>query len=213
MVPAWLAALVPPPVNDPDEVRALADEILSDRRYDRPPKPIVDRILEWFGDQLGRFLGSVVGSGAGALIAWAVVIGAIALVVYLVVRYGRVGTLPAIRTPTAEVMIELTRTPAEWRAEAAALEAEGRWREALRCRYRALIGDLVARGTIPDRAGRTSGEYLSDVRHDLPDAAVPMATATELFEAVWYGGATSGPAEAGRFEDLERQVLAVRVDR
>ena len=33
-------------------------------------------------------------------------------------------------------------------------------------------------------------------RRGLPDAAPAFAAATELFEAVWYGGATTGPAEA-----------------
>ena len=44
----------------------------------------------------------------------------------------------------------------------------------------------------------------------LPGRHRPLAAATELFEAAWYGGATTGPAEAARFDDLERAVLAVR---
>jgi hypothetical protein len=38
-----------------------------------------------------------------------------------------------------------------------------------------------------------------------------MAAATELFEAAWYGDVPTGPAEAERFERLDRQVLAARV--
>jgi len=32
-----------------------------------------------------------------------------------------------------------------------------------------------------------------------------------VFEAVWYGGATTGAAEAARFAELDARVLAVRV--
>ena len=107
-------------------------------------------------------------------------------------------------------MVELTRRPDEWRAEAARLEAEGRWAEGLRCRYRALVAELVARGAIAELPGRTAGEYVRDVSASLPQAAPSFAAATELFEAVWYGGAETGAAEAARFAELEARTLNVR---
>jgi hypothetical protein len=108
-------------------------------------------------------------------------------------------------------MVELTRTPREWRAEADALEAAGRWKEGLRCRYRALIAELVRRGAIPDQPGRTAGEYVSDVAGTLPAAAPALAAATELFEAAWYGDLPTGAGEAERFRRFDAQVLAARV--
>jgi hypothetical protein len=202
---------LPPPVHDPEAVRDLADRILAEPRYDRPPKSIPDRILEWFGEQLGKVFGSLVGSGAGTLLAWLLVLGAVAITVYLIVRFGRVGRVPGPQGRPSDVMVELTRTPSEWRAEAAALEAAGRWKEGLRCRHRALVAELVRRGAIPDQAGRTAGEYARDVARSRPDAAPAMAVATELFEAAWYGDAPTGPDESARFEALDAQVLAVRV--
>lgn len=198
---------LPPPTHEPGAVRDLADRILAEARYDRPPESIPDRIIGWFLEQLGKVLGSFVGSGAGTFVAWAFVLGAVAVVVYLVVRHGRVGALPRAPGSSAGVMVELSRTPGEWRAEAARLEAQGRWREGLRCRHRALIGELVRRGAIPEQAGRTAGEYVRDVASALPVSAPSMAAATELFEAAWYGGASSGPAEAERFERLSADVL------
>lgn len=202
---------LPPSVHDPESVRDLADRILRESRYDRPPKSIPDRILEWFGEQLGRVLGSFVGSGAGTLVAWAFVVAAVGFVIYLVVRYGRVGRFPRPLEHAADVMVELTRTPAEWRADAAALEAQGRWKEGIRCRHRALIGELVRRGVVRDQAGRTAGQYVRDVSTSLPEAAPAMAAATELFEAAWYGDAPTGAAEAERFERLDRHVLGAPV--
>lgn len=202
---------LPPPTRDPAEVRDVADRILSQSRYDRPPESIPDQILGWIGEQLGEVFGALVGGGGGTVLAWLILLGAVGGVVFLLVRYGRV-TVPGLAVQEdAEVMVELTRSAAEWRAEAAALEGAGRWAEGLRCRHRALVADLVRRGAIPDQAGRTAGEYVRDVVVSLPPAAPALAAATELFEAAWYGGAATGAAEAARFAELEGRVLGVTV--
>ena len=202
---------LPPSTSDPEEVRALADEILRAARYREAPESVPQRVLNWVFEQLAQVFGALVGGGGGAVVAWLILGGAISAVVYLLVRHGRV-TLPAATQQGApQVMVELTRSPREWRGEADALERQGRWREGLRCRHRALIAELVRRGAIPDQAGRTAGEYVRDVALALPEAAVPLAAATELFEAAWYGGAVTGASEAGRFADLDARVLAVKV--
>jgi hypothetical protein len=202
---------LPPSTHDPAEVRDVADRILSQSRYDRPPESIPDRVRGWVGDQLANAFESLVGGGGGTVLAWLILLGALGGIAYLLVRYGRV-TVPSLASAEEpEVMVELTRSAREWRAEAVVLEREGRWAEGLRCRHRALVADLVRRGAIPDQAGRTAGEYVRDVARTLPDAAPALAAATELFEAAWYGGATTGPAEAARFTDLEASVLAVKV--
>lgn len=202
---------LPPSDHDPPDVRELADSILAASRYDRPSKSIPDRILEWFGEQFGKVLGSLVGTGAGTLVAWLFVLGVVALIVYLIVRFGRVGRLPRRPVSHSGVMVELTRTSSEWRAEAEALELRGQWRQALRCRHRALIAELVRRGVVADQTGRTALEYVADVDVALPAAAAAFALATDLFEAAWYGAAPTGPAEASRFQALDAEVLAVRV--
>jgi hypothetical protein len=198
---------LPPSAHDPQAVRDLADRILAGSRYDRPAKSVPDRILEWFAHQLGRVLGSLVGGGAGAVLAWALVLGALAAFVYLVVRFGRVPLPPHPPGRPPEVMVELSRSGAQWRAEAADLEARGLWREGLRARHRALIADLVRDEVLPDRAGRTAREQLAAVTVARPGAGPAMAAATELFEAAWYGGMATGEAEAARFRSLEDEVL------
>lgn len=197
---------LPPPVHDPQEVRDAADAILADARYDVPPEPLPERILGWFADQIGSVLGSVVGSGAGAIIAWALVIAAVAFMVFLVVRYGRIGRIELPSRPEASTMVELSRSPREWLAEAEGLEGEGRWREGLRARHRGLVAELVGRGVIPDQAGRTAGEYVLDVRRRLPAGAEAMAEATGLFERAWYGDEPTGAEESGRFQALAAEV-------
>lgn len=202
---------LPPSQQDPAAVRELADRILAEGRYDRPPKSIPDRVMEWIGDQLSRAFGSLVSSGGGTVLAWVIVAAALAGVLYLLVRHGRV-SLSAVASPEEpEVMVELTRSAREWRTEAERLEAQGRWAEGLRSRYRGLVADLVRRGAIAEQAGRTAGEYVRDVADSLPEAASHLAAATELFEAAWYGGADTGPAEAARFAELDARVLGVPV--
>jgi len=200
---------IPPSPHDPSAVRDLADAILADDRYDTPPDSLVDRALEWVGEQISRVLSSLLGGGGGTWLAWLLILGALGGIAYLLVRHGRI-TLPPLERPDEPgVMIELTRSAAEWRAEADRMEAAGRWAEAIRCRHRGLVADLVRRGAIPEQAGRTAGEHLRDVSAILPEAAPAMAAATELFEAVWYGGASAGEAEVRRFRSLVDDVLAV----
>jgi hypothetical protein len=202
---------LPPSEQDPAAVRDLADRILAKARYDQPPESIPDRVMGWIGDQIARAFGNLVGGGGGTVLAWVIVVAALGGVVYLLVRHGRL-TLPTLtEAGEPEVMVELNRSATEWRAEAERLEAAGRWAEGLRCRHRALVADLVRRGAIPEQAGRTAGEYVRDVATSLPDAVAPLAAATELFEAAWYGGAATGAAEAAWFAELEARVLAVRV--
>ncbi len=197
-------------------MRDTAERILDDPRYDEPEPSLFERAQDWLGDRLADLfeaLAGTGGSGIGTLLAWGLIVGAVVVVVLVLVRSG--GFAPIARPPgeAAEVMIELTRRPDEWRAEAARLESEGRWAEGLRCRYRALVAELVARGAIAELPGRTAGEYVRDVTASLPSAAPTFAAATELFEAAWYGGADTGAAEAARFAELETRTLAVRVSR
>lgn len=202
---------LPPPSHDPEEVRQLADEILAQARYRQPARSPFDRASEWLFERFSELVGRLAGGGGGAVVAWIILLAAVAGVVLLLVRYGRVSLPVFAGGEERGVMVELTRTPAEWRSDAERLEAEGRWREGLLCRYRALVAELVRRDAIRDQAGRTAGEYVRDVAEALPDASAPFAAATELFEAAWYGGADTAAPEAARFADLEAGVLSVRV--
>jgi hypothetical protein len=100
------------------------------------------------------------------------------------------------------------RPAAEWRAEAEAHETAGRWRPALRCRYRALVADLASRGLVEEVPGRTTGEYRRQVDAAVPDVAPAFDGATLLFEGAWYGGRDTGADDAARFRALEARVLA-----
>lgn len=80
----------------------------------------------------------------------------------------------------------------------------------MRCRYRALVGDLIAAGLLEDVPGRTTGEYRRDVAVRAPDRSSAYDEATELFELAWYADRATGPDENRRFQELALGVTGVR---
>lgn len=205
---------LPTPGNDPDKVRDMAKEILSRPEYQEPPKSLWDRVYEWFVDVLSRlFDGLGFGGGAlGAFVSYLVLAVLLGLLAWLVVWVARSGAWGAGRRPDREgdpviLAADAYRSAKDWLAEAQRHEAAGRWSEGLLCRYRALVVQLVERDVIAELVGRTAGEYVADVRQRDPARAPSFAAATELFEAAWYGGATTGAEERDRFVTLSEQVL------
>ena len=100
------------------------------------------------------------------------------------------------------------RAAVDWRAEAEAHERAGRWRQAVRCHYRALLAELAQRGVVEEVPGRTTGEYRAQVGARAPALAPPFASATELFELAWYGERPTGPEEAARLRALAQRLVA-----
>jgi uncharacterized protein DUF4129 len=204
---------LPEPEHDPDEVRRRADEILSRRRYqwDDESRNPIDRLAEWISEQLSKITGSFGGGGTlPTWVGWLVLALLVLLIAFIVFRLrANLRRNPrAPGTPEAVVVAE-GDDGVDWAAEADRHEAAGRWRDALRCRYRVLVGELAEREVIPDLVGRTAGEYVRDVGRTCPPATPAFRAATDLFEAAWYGGADTGRAERDRFVQLADEVLAV----
>ena len=211
---AWLARWLdlPEPQHDPDEVRRRADEILSRQQYqwDDESRNPLERLADWIAEQLSKLTGSFGGGGTlPTWVGWLVLGLLVLLIAFILFRLrGNLRRNPrASGTPGAVVVAE-GEDRVDWAAEADRHEAAGRWREALRCRYRVLVGELSERGVIPDLVGRTAGEYVRDVGRTCPPASPAFRAATGLFEAAWYGGEDTGPAERDRFAQLAGEVLA-----
>jgi Domain of unknown function (DUF4129) len=206
-------ASLPPPDHAPSEAREAADEILArpEYRWSDGGDNVLERIAEWLADRLGDVTAPL-GIGGGNLPVWvgwlvlALLVGLAALLIYR----GRAGWR---RDRTADdgdgrVVVAAGERAVDWQAEAARCEAEGRWREAVRARYRVLVGQLARRELIGDLEGRTAGELVADVRSTAPATAPAFARATDLFEVAWYGGADVGPAERDRFVEAADAVLS-----
>jgi len=194
------------PQRPPAEVRDAVGEVLSRPEFQRPGPGLVQRLRQEAVDLLERALGALLGGGRAALFAWVILGVAVLAIVFVATRFARGVTRDPGRGLPSIVMSR--RGPAEWRADAEAAERAGQWRLALRCRYRALVADLADRGLVEEVAGRTAGEYRSDVAGAAPGVAVPFAGATELFERAWYGDQPTGHEEATRFRGLADEVLA-----
>jgi hypothetical protein len=176
--------LPPPEVTGEQARRAVAD-VLSRPEYAELEPNLFERARNAVLDAIGRALDSLTGTGAGTAIGY--------LVLALLIGVGALLLLRFLQGLRSDVGVDgplaggVGRAPAEWLAEAEEHEAAQRHRDAVRCRYRALIAALAAAGLVEEIPGRTAGEYLAAIRTDLPDAAAPFAAATMVFEAAWYG--------------------------
>lgn len=193
----------------PEETRRLADEIVQRPEFHIPEPTVQQRSTQWLERYIGDLLHSVFSGGAGTIVGLVVLVALIVLVVWLSVRVGR--TVRVDRRIDGVRIDEVHRhVPSAWRAEAERLEADGQWKEALRCRYRALVGDLVEDGVLDDVAGRTTGELRADLARTAPHRSVDFGAATELFELAWYADRPTGPDENARFQALSLAATGVR---
>lgn len=199
-------AALPVPEASRDGVREAIDAILARPEFAPEPRSLVERAWDWVLEQLGDLLGALFDAGAGSALGWVVVAVLSLVAVTLAVRFSR-------RLRGDPVLAEAgggspRRSVIDWRADAAAHEAAGDWRAALRCRWRALVADLAGRGLVEEVPGRTAGEYRRQVAVALPAAASDFDAATALFEAAWYGDRPADADQAERLRSLSERVLA-----
>ncbi|MGQ0743298.1 MAG: DUF4350 domain-containing protein [Acidimicrobiales bacterium] len=196
---------------DPGEVRRAADEVLSRREFFRPGPNLIERAQAWLAERLEGILGGIAGGSRGAVVVGVVVVLGLLALVAVALRSARGITRdPFRRAGGSRVSMA---SAADWLAEAVGHEGDGRWRQGLRCRHRALVAALAERGDVAEIPGRTARDYQADVTARLVGTAEPMAEATRLFEAAWYGRYPTGAAEAHQFASLAHEVLGARPQR
>lgn len=200
--------------QDPDVVREEACRLVSRDQSvcappDTTPPPNGSGSSGVSLDWLGVLLWIVLIAAVLAMLAY--------LVRYLMERSGRARVKrkraagdedDLDQVEQAAVAIDRSREPTNWRAEAEEHRRAGRYREAMRCRYRALVGDLARRGLIDEIPGRTTGEERTQLRRVQPDAGRPFTSAADLFDGAWYGHHVVDADDDDRFQAFERDVLA-----
>ncbi|MFV1990037.1 MAG: DUF4129 domain-containing protein [Acidimicrobiales bacterium] len=74
----------------------------------------------------------------------------------------------------------------EWLRLALVADSIGDYREAVRCRYRAVVSLLAHRNLVVEDETRTAGEYVLSVNTTMPSQTRNFATAAQIFETAWY---------------------------
>lgn len=185
---------------------------------------IVAPFLEWLEDLWNRFLKWLAGlfgddseEEAGAFdLPGTVVVVVVLLALFATwlawraVRNRRRGEAPvtaeAVPPPPAADDDPLSRVSSEWERYAAELAAAGRFREAIRAWYHAVLVTLFRGGVLYHRKGRTNWEYVSMLApgHAWRPRFIEL---TRHFEREWYGRDQSSPEALREAEDLARGLL------
>lgn len=198
----------------PPEIRDKMREIFERAEFQRE-KGIIERIFDWIGKHLFPDSSSPGGSAAwggsiGSVIAWLVIV-LLVIVVLVLIGLAIANRSPRVKKQRAEkaevVDVDEERSAAEWASDAEACERDGRWKDAIRARYRELVERLVAIGVVDSLAGRTTGELRHDVRERVPAVGDRFSAATLLFELPWYADVPTGPEENAEFKRLAASVL------
>ncbi|GCE02020.1 DUF4129 domain-containing protein [Embleya hyalina] len=198
------------PVDIPrDDARDAARDELSRVEYHRDDPNPVRRILDWLFDRLGDLVSRAGDNTPGGYTGLAVIV--LLLVAALVLLRLRLGPLGAARRAESPLYGEQGPMPAaRHRAAADAHAAAGRWDEAVRERFRAIVRDLEERAVLDVRPGRTADEAAVEGGRGLPEVAADLRAAAAIFDDVHYGGRTADRALDDRLRDLDARCAAAR---
>lgn len=199
--------LAPPLDPSRDEARRWVWDELSDPAYAQQQPGWTERALLWLWDQLNNLQVPGGPGGTSGLVLLVVLLVLVVLVVWL-----RAGPLRGSAAGPARraVLGDEVRTAQEHRALADAAAAQGRWAEAVRERFRAVVRSLEERGLVDELPGRTAQEVARDASAALPQVAVELHDAASLFDDVTYGSRVATADHDGRVRLLDERVTAAR---
>ncbi len=226
----WIRVTDPlgPSDIDPDDARDRACEVTSSGSICNPAEPPPPEPPR---DAPDVDLDPGVGAGFfGQLLVALLVIGLVVAVAWLVMRWldgsggsaddSHDGELLDVDEAVDEMVdariVDHETPPDRWRRLAGEARSAGDHREAVRCQYRALIGDLARAGYVDEIPGRTSGEERDQVAEIAPrlgdggrDVARQFDVAADTFDAAWFDDDVVTSADDERFLAAERAVLDV----
>lgn len=107
----------------------------------------------------------------------------------------------------AERIIDEERPPDRWRRAAEEHRAAGHFRDAVRCEYRALVGDLARAGAVDEIPGRTSGEERAQLAALAPAVRQDFDDAADIFDEAWFNDDEVTLDDDTRFVVASRAVL------
>ena len=191
-----------------DEARRLAAEELAKPEYHVDDPSLSERLIAWLWEKFNELLDSasgVIPGGLWGLVALALVVGAVAALVFW--RNG-----PVRRTGRADtrLFVGRVRSAREYRAAADAAATAGQWELAVQERYRAIVRSLEERTILDPRPGRTADEAAATAGLSLPELARDLGSAATTFDAVTYGGRPANSTDNRFLIELDRSSQAAR---
>lgn len=173
---------------------------------------LFSRFLRWLLGLLFGGMGSrAMGEGMTYLVMGLIILilGTIGVVAYVTLQRRRrtvIEAAPAPATAAARDEDPLSRTSSEWERFAADLMGTGRFREAIRAWYHAVLVTLFRAGLLHYRKDRTNWEYAYALGPELPWRP-GFVDATRIFEQVWYGRREAPADAAEAFASDARGIL------
>lgn len=207
MIPQAVPHEVPVDVGR-DAAAAAAREELAKGIYAEQRPPLWQRALTWLLDRLQELFDRALEATPGGW--WGLLVLGLVLVAVLVAVHWRTGRVQGSGAGEQPLFVGRTRSAAEHRAAADRAAAEGRFEEAVRERYRALVRDLEERGLLDERPGRTADEAAAEAGALLAPCAAGLRSAARVFDDVAYGGRRADRAADDRLRALDEQVRASR---
>jgi len=177
---------------------------------------IIDTLVRWaraiykalFGRELKpREKG--IGAAEGTLALVALACGLFAVLAYRAYQGRRKGPafeLPEEVAPSDRDEDPTSRQPSEWEQHAEALARSGRYREAIRAWYHAVLAATFRRGYVTYAKGRTNWEYVAALSPGLRFRNDVIAM-TQRFEGCWYGGQDPSPQVLAEQKTTAQAVL------
>jgi hypothetical protein len=226
LVAAWETCDRLLPAGLVQEAQADARRILSDPRYQDPGEAqgaswlgrtlrrAVQGVSEWLGRALGDARARAPSAGIPLSplepIVWAVLFTTLTTAVVWVLLNAKSKGLK--RRDAAGALLaagEPDRTADEWLAEADRLDAQGSYREAVRCLYLACLVRLDDAQVAAFVNTETNWEHVRRIEKSpaLP-AGVNLRPVTRLFERVWYGRLDLGPQAAAELRRFYLDLLS-----
>ena len=169
-------------------------------------------LLDWIGSWFEDRQSAAGGGRSGVSVVTFMVVGALvalATVLALVAWRRRAPPTPlasAALQPAQADADPRSRAADEWVAFAQELARQGRYREAIRAWYHALLVECWSFGLIHHRVGRTNWEYALAISSERSWRG-GFHELTRAFDHAWYGGRDDGEA-ARAFADAAQGLLA-----
>lgn len=208
---------------DPDDVRDVACDVTATTQVCNPP--LRDTPNPPDPPEVGD---PTAGAGlVGQLVVVVLVVALVLAIAWLIARWRQGERSPSdeddiddgnrddeIEEDVGARVVDHATPPEWWRRRASEHREQNRFRDAIRCEYRALVGDLARAGYVDEIPGRTSGEeraQVADLAPRLGDAGRAVASqfdvAADTFDIAWFDDGVITAADDQRFLAAQRTVL------